>query len=153
MKNTLTRNPSNCHPFGFALMMLFLILPGVQLLAQTAPDTRKPVAPELLPGKGLKQYDFFYAGEAKMRNMYIVCNGKIAWSYIDITGKGEISGAILMANGNILFAHQYGITLINRDKKILWNYETPQGYETPMAGLASVYGVSMWMGTGNPDAG
>jgi hypothetical protein len=93
----------------------------------------KHVAPAVLPGKGLKQFDFFYAGEAKSRNMYIVRDGRITWSYIDSLGKGEISDAILMSNGNVLFAHQFGVTLINRDKKVLWKYNTPDGFETHSA--------------------
>jgi outer membrane protein assembly factor BamB len=65
--------------------------------------------------------------------MYIVRNGKITWSYIDTVGKGEISDAVLMTNGNVLFAHQFGITLISPDKKVLWNYNTPKGCETHTA--------------------
>jgi hypothetical protein len=84
-------------------------------------------------GQGLKQFDFFYAGEAKSRNMYIVKKGKITWSYIDTLGKGEISDAVLMSNGNVLFAHQYGVTLINRDKKVLWHHDAPEGFETHTA--------------------
>ncbi len=90
-------------------------------------------APKELPGKGLKQFDFFYAGEAKARNMYIIKNGKIAWSYIDTTGRGEISDAVMQTNGNILFAHQFGVTLINKDKKVLWKYDAPEGFETHTA--------------------
>lgn len=96
-------------------------------------NTSKQAAPKVLPGNGLKHFDFFYAGEGKSRNMYIVQNGKITWSYIDTTGKGEISDAILMKNGDVLFAHQFGITLINHDKKVLWNYDTPEGFETHTA--------------------
>ncbi|MGY4385861.1 hypothetical protein ACVWYN_002909 [Pedobacter sp. UYP24] len=91
------------------------------------------IAPKELPGKGLKQFDFFYAGEAKARNMYIIKNGKIAWSYIDTVGKGEISDAVMLTNGNVLFAHQFGITLINKDKKVLWKYDAPDGFETHTA--------------------
>ncbi|MES2826906.1 MAG: hypothetical protein V4687_02070 [Bacteroidota bacterium] len=40
---------------------------------------------------------------------------------------------MLLSNGNILFAHQYGITLINRDKRVLWKYDTPDGFETHTA--------------------
>jgi hypothetical protein len=105
-----------------------------QSIAQTiGAEKIKPLAPEILPGNGLKQFDFFYAGEAKSRNMYIVRGGKITWSYIDTTGKGEISDAVLMKNGNVLFAHQFGITLIDRDKKVLWNYDAPAGFETHTA--------------------
>jgi len=45
-------------------------------MAQTT-AINKP-APETLPCAGLKRYDFFYEGEAKACNMYIVRNGKIA---------------------------------------------------------------------------
>ena len=95
--------------------------------------SKRSMAPEVLPGKGLEQYDFFYAGEAKTQSMYIVHKGKITWSYIDTASKGEISDAVLMTNGNVLFAHQYGVTLIDSSKKILWHYDAAQGYEVHTA--------------------
>ena len=60
--------------------------------------------------------------------MYIVRDGKIAWSYIH-PGKGEISDAVLQPNGNILFAHQYGITEVSAEKKVIWNYDAPANAE------------------------
>lgn len=116
------------------LVLIFMICHNRLALAQTA-TADKPAAPDILPGKGLKQFDFFYAGEAKSRNMYIIRKGQIAWSYIDTVGKGEISDAILMQNGNVLFAHQFGVTLIDRNKKVLWKYTTPDGFETHTAQL------------------
>jgi hypothetical protein len=89
----------------------------------------KPAFPSILPGRGLAQHDFFYAGEAKSQDMYIVRGGKIAWEFHDSAGKGEISDAVLLSNGDVLFAHQFGVTLINRDKKVLWNYDAPAGTE------------------------
>ncbi|MCU1238153.1 MAG: hypothetical protein JWP63_6120 [Candidatus Solibacter sp.] len=71
----------------------------------------------MLPGKALAQHDFFYAGE------------QVAWSYVDSSSRGEISDATLLSNGNILFAHQYGVTLIAPEKKVLWNYDAPAGTE------------------------
>jgi len=94
---------------------------------------KNELSPKELPGKGIEQYDFFYAGEAKHQNMYIVRKGKIAWSYSDTAAKGEISDAILMSNGNVLFAHQFGVTLINADKKTLWHYDAPAGHEVHTA--------------------
>lgn len=110
--------------------LLLLIVAGLSFpsAAQTGLN-----GPTELPGKGLNQFDFFYAGEAKARNMYIVKKGQIAWSYIDTTGRGEISDAVMLTNGNILFAHQYGVTLINQDKKVLWKYDAPDGFETHTA--------------------
>ena len=88
-----------------------------------------PLAPAVLPGKGLAQHDFFYAGEGKEQRMYIVRKGRIVWSYLDRNAKGEISDAVMMSNGNILFAHQFGLSLITAGKKVIWNYDAPPGAE------------------------
>ena len=85
----------------------------------------KPTAPAVLPGNGLAQHDFFYAGEAKTRDMYVVQHGQVVWSYNDATNRGEISDAVRLSNGNILFAHQFGVTLITPEKQVLWNHEAP----------------------------
>jgi len=111
-------------------MLLLLTVPAIKSNAQT---TTKQAAPAVLPGKGVAQFDFFYAGEAQHRKMYIVRKGKIVWSYIDTLGRGEISDAVLMKNGNILFAHQYGVTLIDKNKNVLWNYDAPKNHETHTA--------------------
>ena len=99
--------------------------------AVSSPTTSDNVrlAPASLPGKGLAQHDFFYAGEGREQRMYIVRKGAIVWSYTITDAKGEISDAVLMSNGNILFAHQFGVTMITTEKKIIWNYDAPQGSE------------------------
>src|ERR1700747_383737 len=80
-------------------------------VAQTSGDAFV-YSPAQLPGEGLAQHDFLYAGESHNRRIFIVRQGKIVWSYDDPQGKGEISDAVMLSNGNILFAHQYGVTLI-----------------------------------------
>jgi hypothetical protein len=85
--------------------------------------------PAVLPGRGLKEHDFFYAGEAKEQRMFLVRKGKVVWSYFDPQGKGEISDAVLMSNGNVVFAHQYGVKVITKDKKVVWQQEAPAGTE------------------------
>jgi hypothetical protein len=104
--------------------------------------------PAVLPGKGLAEHDFFYAGEGKTERMYIVRDGKIAWSYTH-SGKGEISDAVLQLNGNILFAHQFGVTEVNADKQVVWNYDAPPNTEIH---TAQPYGTnSVWfVQNGNP---
>src|SRR6476661_2283810 len=89
----------------------------------------KPTSPSPLPGQGLAQYDSFYAGEQKHRNMYIVQDGRITWSYLDSTGRGEISDAVLLSNGNVVFAHQHGLAVIDKNKKVLWKLDCPKGTE------------------------
>ena len=97
--------------------------------AAAAPAAEKPGAPSILPGRGLAQHDFFYAGEAKTQDMYIVRSGKVVWEFHDPAGNGEISDAVLLSNGNVLFAHQHGVKLIDANKKVLWNYDAPAGAE------------------------
>jgi hypothetical protein len=74
-----------------------------------------------------------YAGESHDRRIFIVRLGKIVWSYDDPVGKGEISDAVMLSNGNVLFAHQYGVTEITPDKKVIWNYDAPAGHEVHTA--------------------
>ncbi|WP_193213701.1 PQQ-binding-like beta-propeller repeat protein [Luteolibacter marinus] len=81
----------------------------------------------------LAGHDFFYAGEAKTQDLYIVRKGEIVWSHHNPGSRGEISDAVLLSNGNVLYAHQYGITLMDAGKKVLWRYETPEGCETHTA--------------------
>jgi hypothetical protein len=85
-------------------------------------------APAVLPGKGLAQHDFVYSGEAHDERLFIVRGGQIVWSYTH-PGRGEISDALLEPNGHILFAHQFGITEITLDKKVVWNYDAPANTE------------------------
>jgi hypothetical protein len=97
-------------------------------LAQT-PAASVPSVPAHLPGKGLAQHDFMYAGESHDRRIFIVRHGEIVWTYDDPAGKGEISDAVMLSNGNILFAHQFGVSVITPDKKVVWNYDAPAGKE------------------------
>jgi outer membrane protein assembly factor BamB len=109
----------------------------------------KPSFPGILPGRGLAQHDFFYAGEAKSQDMYIVRNGKIAWEFHNPAGKGEVSDAVLLSNGNVLFAHQFGITLIDRNKKVLWDLDAPAGAEIHTAQLIGT-GKVLYVQNGDP---
>jgi outer membrane protein assembly factor BamB len=84
---------------------------------------------DILPGKGLAEHDFLYAGESGKRQVFIVKNGKVVWFYDDPAGKGEVSDAVLLSNGNVLIAHQFAIKLISPEKKILWNFDAPTGTE------------------------
>lgn len=86
-----------------------------------------------LPGDGLAQHDFLYAGESHSRRIFVVRHGQVVWSYDDPAGKGEISDAVMLSNGNILFAHQFAVTEISPDKKVLWNYDAPPGHEVHTA--------------------
>jgi len=80
----------------------------------------------------LARHDFLYAGEAKVQDMYIVKDGKVTWEHKGPRVEkylGEISDAVMMTNGNILFAHQYGITLINQKDEVLWSHKAPENTE------------------------
>ena len=61
--------------------------------------------------------------------MFIVRKGQVVWSYDDPEGKGEISDAVLLSNGNVLLAHQFAVKLVSPEKKVLWNFDAPAGTE------------------------
>jgi hypothetical protein len=82
-----------------------------------------------LPGNGLAEHDFLYAGESKQRRAFIVRSGRVVWSYDDPDGRGEVSDAVLLSNGNLLLAHQFAVKLISPEKKVLWNLDAPKGTE------------------------
>jgi hypothetical protein len=130
----LRTNPTEMHTILKSLHRLPILAAALYLthgacvIAAPAPST-----PAVLPGKGLAEHDFFYAGEAKEERMFIVRKGEITWSYTH-PGKGEISDAILLPNKNILFAHQYGITEVSADKKVVWNFDAPANTEIHTAG-------------------
>lgn len=73
--------------------------------------------------------------------MFIVRGGRIVWSYIDANSKGEISDATLLPNGNVLFAYQFGVTLIDSAKKILWHVDAPPGTEIHTAQFMGAHRV------------
>ena len=79
--------------------------------------------------ESLTRHNFFYAGEGKQRRMFIVKDGQVCWSYQDQLGRGEISDAVLMTDGHILVAHQYGIAEIDAEGRTVWSYAAPDGTE------------------------
>jgi outer membrane protein assembly factor BamB len=102
----------------------------------------------VLPGNGLAQHDFFYAGEGKQERMCIVRDGKIIWSY-EHPASGEISDATLFSGGNVLFAHQHGVTEINTDKQVVWNFNAPSNTEIHTAQRVGPDNV-LFIENGNP---
>ncbi len=95
-----------------------------------------------LPGNGLAQHPFLYAGEWDHRHadqtLFVVRDGKIDWTYsIPIKGpRGnlqEISDATRLSDGSVLFAYMGGAMLVSPDKRILWQKEAPPGLEIHVA--------------------
>lgn len=77
----------------------------------------------------LARHDFMYAGQSKNPRMFIIKDGQIDWQYNNAPRRGEISDAILMSDGNMLIAHQYGVMEITPDKQAVWKYDAPEGTE------------------------
>ena len=89
---------------------------AVSIPCHAAEGSAAALAPAL-PGKGLAQHDFLYAGESKNRRAFIVRKGEVVWTYDDPAGRGEISDAVLLSNGNLLLAHQFAVKLISPEKR------------------------------------
>ncbi len=95
-----------------------------------------------LPGHGLAQHAFLYAGEWDYRHeqqtLFIIRDGQVNWTFqIPIhSPRGtiqEYSDATMLSNGNVLFAYMSGAMLVAPDKRILWRYDAPAGYEVHVA--------------------
>ena len=99
-------------------MMIWLLAAGWAAMA-VAQDT----------DSSLSRHDFFYAGQSKQRRMFMVKEGQVVWSYRDALKRGEISDAVLMKDGHILVAHQYGIAEVTPENETLWSYAAPEGTE------------------------
>ena len=79
--------------------------------------------------QSLARHNFFYAGQSKQRRMFIVKDGQVSWSYDDQIKRGEISDAMLMTDGHILLAHQYGVAEVDAQGQTVWQYAAPEGTE------------------------
>ena len=83
----------------------------------------------------MARHDFFYAGQSKQMRMFKVKDGQVYWAYNNAQRpeaerlRGEISDAILMTDGHILMAHQYGIAELDETGAFVWNYTAPEGTE------------------------
>lgn len=107
--------------------------------AQPAPAAPAVLSPAVLPGNGLRQHSFVYAGEWDTRkpeaqSLFVVREGKIAWSttiplHTPTGGAQEFDDAMMLPNGNILFARMSGAGEITPDKKLVWDYPAPPGTE------------------------
>jgi len=115
-------------------LIVLLVVGTLVLQAQTTPQ------PYQLPGLGLKQHPFLYAGEWDTRHpesqsMFLVKGGKVVWKYsIPIrTANGniqEFDDITMLSNGNIVFACMSGAGIITPEKNLVWEFHCPEGTET-----------------------
>ena len=77
----------------------------------------------------LSRHDFLYTGQSKNRRIYTVKDGEVNLIYDNVKGRGEISDALLMDDGHILIADQYGIAELAADGKEIWRKQAPEGTE------------------------
>jgi hypothetical protein len=118
------------------LTMVLLFL----LSCMTFADGQTKYSAEQLPGKGLNQHPFLYAGEWDMRHpeaqsMFLVRDGNVVWKYSipmrTLSGAiQEFDDATQLSNGNIVFACMSGAGIISSDKNIIWEFKCPEGTET-----------------------
>jgi hypothetical protein len=90
-------------------------------------------AQDTLPGRGLAQHPFLYCGEGKAIGaatpaIYVVRDGKVIWSYA-VGADDELDDCTMLSSGNIVFSRRWGASIVTPDKKIVWNYNAPEGTE------------------------
>jgi len=70
--------------------------------------------------------------------MFIVRDGKVQWTYaIPIRAADstlqEWGDATLRSDGNIVFSRKTGAGIVGPDRRLLWNYDAPKGFEVHVA--------------------
>ena len=133
------------------VLVLAAMLSGVHcsfLRAQSGSAPASDAPRTTTPDTSLARHDFFYAGEAKEERMFIVRKGQVEWSYT-YPGEGEISDAVLLPKGHILFAHQHALTEIDKQYHVVWNHAAPPDTEIH---TAQPYGSNsvVFVQNGNP---
>jgi hypothetical protein len=126
------------------LPLTVLAFAGLVTAQNPAPHdwaAENPATTESLPGRGLAQHPFVYCGEYDYvhpeQTMYLVLDGKVAWTYsiptrMMVHGKdqmAELGDCTRFSNGNILFSYRWGASIVTPDKKIIWNYDAPPNTE------------------------
>jgi hypothetical protein len=115
--------------------------------AVTAPAATAPAVPANptttgpMPGNGLAQHPFVYCGEFDylhpIQTIYLVRDGQVKWKYeiptrMMVHGKNqmaELGDCTRFSNGNILFSYRWGASIVTPHKKIIWNFDAPEGTE------------------------
>ncbi|MFT3866935.1 MAG: DUF362 domain-containing protein [Nibricoccus sp.] len=127
---------------GKGIELIYLPLDNGNVVDPAATAVTTAYSPDVLPGNGLAQHAFFYAGEWDHRNsmqtMFVVREGRVVWSYgMPLKNEAgtiqEYSDATRLSNGNVLFAHMTGAKLVTPEKKIIWSYDAPKGCEVHVA--------------------
>jgi len=116
------------------------------------------LSPAVLPGNGLAQHPFLYAGEWDTRkaeqSMFLVREGRIAWSasiplHPSPGSNQEFDDATLLPNGNIIFSRMSGAGEMGPDKRLVWDYPAPPGTEIHSIQTLG-HGRVLIMRNGNP---
>jgi hypothetical protein len=132
--------------------LLGLVIACVPAVAEGPQGSGGAVA-QPLPGKGLAQHPFLYCGQWDTRKpvqtMYVIRDGKVAWSYSISEKDNYFVDAAMLSNGNILFARKHGVTEVTPDKKVAWNYDALKGTEVHSAQPIGKDKV-LFMQCGNP---
>jgi len=126
--------------FG-AVLVIVSRTRSAELPAPAGPQSSVPAAsisPAVLPGKGLAQHPFLYAGEwdtrKPLQSMFLVRDGKVVWHYSiplhnAAGGIQEFDDATLLSDGNVIFSCMSGAGEITPDKDLVWQYQPPVGTE------------------------
>ena len=104
--------------------------------AQTNQENGPAIPLNSLPGKGLAQHPFLYCGQSDSRKpvqtLYIIRDGKVAWSYSLSERDNHFVDATLLSNGDVIFARKHGVTEVTPQKEIAWNYDGTARHRNPL---------------------
>jgi hypothetical protein len=110
--------PARVHLLSLISCLALGLGPGLGAVRGGDEAEKGSLAP--LPGKGLAQHPFLYAGEWDTRKpvqtMFVVRDGKVVWSY-SIPSSEELGDASMLSNGNIVFSRKVSASEVTPGKR------------------------------------
>ncbi len=116
-------------PFPGDSFLAGTLLSDVRVYTEALSDREVRTLTNKVLREDLSAHDFLYCGESHDRKIFKVADGRIVWRYDNPAGRGELSDTILLDDGHILIADQFGAAELDPDGRELWRIPAPEGTE------------------------
>lgn len=116
-------------PFNGDAYLANTLISDVRIYTEALSDKEVRTLSNHVLKEDLTAHNFMFCGESKSRKIFKIQDGRIVWRYDNSGGRGELSDAILMDDGHILIADQFGAAELDNDGKEVWRIQAPDNTE------------------------
>lgn len=116
-------------PFPGDSFLAGTLVSDVRVYSGALTDREVRILSNAVLREDLSAHDFLYCGESHDRRIFKISDGRIVWRYDNAAGRGELSDTILLDDGHILIADQFGCAELDADGNEIWRISAPDGTE------------------------